>query len=137
MQEDIVQQELAIQDDFAYHYDAIYRSLICYEKRWKKFIADITKYVTPKDDLQVCDLGCGTGTFLPLLEETGFRNLVGVDLSRNMVRQARKKTKYTNFTVRPMKDTQLLPESFDGVTIFGSIHHTPNKSAVFHEANRI
>ena len=38
----------------------------------------------------VIDVGCGTGKYTKLLEMAGIRNLVGVDISQNELKIARK-----------------------------------------------
>lgn len=54
-----------------------------YRQRWGRFL--------PEDkDAPILDVGCGGGEFLYFLQQEGFTNLYGIDVSREQVEAARK-----------------------------------------------
>nr|VFK40413.1 MAG: Methyltransferase domain-containing protein [Candidatus Kentron sp. TC]VFK41890.1 MAG: Methyltransferase domain-containing protein [Candidatus Kentron sp. TC]VFK57660.1 MAG: Methyltransferase domain-containing protein [Candidatus Kentron sp. TC] len=55
---------------------------------------DILKRYAPSKDARLLDVGAGTGLFGQLLYGSGYRNLVGMDVSEGMLIEARKKDVY-------------------------------------------
>jgi len=81
---------MKIFQDYARFYDSLYknkdyRNEACYlEKLFKKYSSKKTK--------TVLDLGCGTGSHALILAKKGYK-ITGVDLSKKMLKIARKKAK--------------------------------------------
>jgi SAM-dependent methyltransferase len=119
------------QNDFIYRklqanlYDANYS-----EKDYTLESNFILKTVTNNSDrdiseLNILDVGCGTGTHLSLLSGK-FANLVGVDSSPDMISLARQKfnrlknTKFLNFNIDELSGN-FIPNYFDVVTLLYSV----------------
>src|SRR3989344_4387966 len=52
-----------------------------------KYIKDVNK------NAKILEVGCGSGRFLELLEKEGYRNIYGIDSSKEMIRIAEGKSK--------------------------------------------
>ncbi len=76
--------------EFAWAYDFI--SALVSGGRWKAWVSEVLPLVQGPD---VLELGIGPGHLLLSLEQKGF-NVVGLDASRQMVRQAKKKLAQNN-----------------------------------------
>lgn len=87
----------------------------------------------------VLDLGCGTGAMLERIsKENPKAFLFGLDLSVNMIREA--KRKYIPNTEFIIGDAENLPyesEKFDVVICNQSFHHYPNPQKAFDEVYRV
>jgi len=88
-------------------------------KRFKSFQFD-----SFNKNSKVLDLFCGTGSGLEALNILGFSNLVGVDLSPDLLKQC--KTKNVELFVGDCRDLKLENNSVDIVTIQGGLHHLPS-----------
>jgi len=72
--------------DFGYNYENE-----PYVKGTEKEVDFIEKEIEFNKDLNILDVGCGTGRHLLELARRGYKNLVGVDLSASMLKRARQK----------------------------------------------
>ena len=82
------------------------------------------------DDARVLDAGCGGGVPVArFLAERGFR-VVGVDLSRNMIRLAKENVPQAEFIKKDMTQLDFDEDSFDGLTAFYSVIHVPREKHV-------
>lgn len=78
----------------------------------------------------ICDLGCGPGQIARYLSERG-ANVCGIDLSPEMIKQARRLNPEISFRPGNMLDlSEIADASFGGVTAFYSIIHVPRESVV-------
>lgn len=72
----------------------------------------------------VLDIGCGTG--IPIAKSLAHSYYVtGVDVSREMIRQARKNVPTAEFICDDVMSVEFEPASFDAVVAFYSIFHIP------------
>ena len=71
---------------------------------------------------RVADLFCGRGSNLAVLEEWGFADVIGVDLSPALLRQYKGKAK---LYVGDCRDLKLPDASRDIVIVQGGLHHLP------------
>jgi ubiquinone/menaquinone biosynthesis C-methylase UbiE len=87
---------------------------------------------------QVIDVGCGTGATTARLAGCGV-DVSGVDLSPNMIAQARRLNPGLSFSVGSMANLALLDGSVGGVCAWYSIVHTPDAhlARVFGEFHRV
>ena len=80
---------------------------------------------------KVLDAGAGTGLVGQALGTMGYQNLVAMDLSEGMLKEARQKNLYTEFHQMVMGETLGFPSgSFDGVISVGvfTLGHAPFSS---------
>ncbi|MGA9773469.1 MAG: class I SAM-dependent methyltransferase [Blastocatellia bacterium] len=77
----------------------------------------------------VCDLGCGPGQIAKYLRERGV-DVCGIDLSSEMVEQARLLNPGIEFAQGNMLSLDLADESLGGITAFYSIIHIPRAEVV-------
>jgi predicted TPR repeat methyltransferase len=76
--------------------------------------ADPKSKAKPVDfsDLKILDLGCGTGLVGQALYDKGFTNIVGMDISHNMMAIAAEKNIYKEFVEIDLVDAANLDEKF-------------------------
>lgn len=73
-------------------------------------------------DLNIVELFCGRGNGLKAWETLGFTNIVGIDLSDELIRQVDPKFKTLTADARELP---LSDESVDVISINGGLHHLP------------
>lgn len=91
-----------------------------------------------KNGKDVLDLGCGSGVQSKQLLEEGL-NVVGMDLSRNMVEEAKKRAPNAAFMVGDIAYVTFAKETFDGIYARASLLHIPKNliQKVLKSLNRI
>ncbi len=78
----------------------------------------------------ICDLGCGSGHIAAYLNGRG-ANVCGIDLSAEMVKQARRLNTEILFRQGNMLDLKEIADaSFGGIAAFYSIIHVPRDSVI-------
>lgn len=76
---------------------------------------------------QVLEIGCGPGTFARALAARS-NHVLGIDLSPEMIRVAREKSKHIanlEFQVGDICDWEPDPEEFDCIASIATLHHLP------------
>lgn len=76
-----------------------------------------------------CDLGCGPGQIARYLRERG-ADVCGIDLSREMIEQARRLNPGIEFAQGNMLSLDAASETWGGITAFYSIIHIPRAEVV-------
>ena len=76
-----------------------------------------------------CDLGCGPGQIARYLRERGV-DVCGIDLSSEMVEQARRLNPGIEFTQGNMLSLDVADERYGGIAAFYSIIHIPRDEVV-------
>lgn len=86
----------------------------------------------------VCDMGCGPGHIARYLHDAG-ANVCGLDLSAQMVEQARRLSPHIAFRKGNMMALPLESDSLAGITAFYAIVNIPKQSLpkVFREMTRV
>jgi trans-aconitate methyltransferase len=85
-----------------------------------KMAAGVLELLAPKPGEKILDVGCGTGHLTAQIAEAG-AEVLGVDRSAEMIRQA--KEKYPDLHFEVMDATQIVvPESFDAVFSNATLH---------------
>ena len=89
------------------------------------------RYVKPEDGAAVLDAGAGTGLMGDILAPLGYRDLVGNDISTNMLELARKKGAYKDLHQMELgKQLDLPTDAFSAVVATGvfTAGHAPPES---------
>ena len=89
------------------------------------------RYVKPEDGAAVLDAGTGTGLMGDILAPLGYRDLVGNDISNNMLELARKKGAYKDLHQMELgKQLDLPTDAFSAVVATGvfAAGHAPPES---------
>ena len=81
------------------------------------------------------EVGCGTGHWLTLLGECGFR--CGLDYSAGMLSKARQKDRYLRLVQGTAMQLPFDSNIFDLVFCINAIHHFPDPAVFIQEAHRI
>lgn len=122
-------------DRHAYKWDQLYHSET--DDKLKKLLNSFRL----RKGSQVLDLGCGTGILFPhILKAVGRKGrLYGVDLSEQMLFEARRKYPHENiFLIRALAENlPFLPESVDYVIAFASFPHFESKARAIKEISRV
>lgn len=82
--------------------------------------------VKEKKGKVVLDLGCGSGVQTKMLLDEGLE-VLGLDISRNMIEQAKKKAPKAKYIVGDMTKLTFRANSFDGVWARASLLHIPKQ----------
>jgi len=102
---------------------------------WKSVLSDVFK-----DRMRILDVGCGTGFMSMILSELG-HDVVGLDISKGMVRVAIEKTKRKNVKIDfKLGDAENLPfrdNTFDAVVSRHLIWTLPNPKKAISEFARV
>lgn len=87
---------------------------------------------------RVADIGCGTGAATAILRNYG-TDVSGIDLSPNMIGEARRLHPDIDFAVGSMTDLDLPDASLGGVCAWYSVIHIPDEQlpSVFSEFKRV
>lgn len=86
---------------------------------------------------RVLDMACGTGRIGAWCMEQGAAQVVGVDLSPDMLSRARTRGCYAEVRQASLTDTGLAAGDFDGVITSMALCHVEQLSDVFQEARRL
>lgn len=108
----------------AEHYDKVYH-YINYDKQ-AEFFAKLIKIYNKSKNKNVLDVACGTGTHANLLQKIGF-SVTGLDISKEMLREAKKKNPKVNFVLGDMKNPKLKERFGTIICFFNSILYNKNK----------
>jgi SAM-dependent methyltransferase len=86
----------------------------------------------------IADVGCGTGAASRILADLGL-DVLGVDLSPNMIAEARRLNPGLRFQIGSMTNLGFDDSHFDGVCAWYSVIHVPDESLpqVFSEFYRV
>jgi SAM-dependent methyltransferase len=86
----------------------------------------------------VADVGCGTGATSRMLADFGL-DVVGIDLSANMIAEARRCNPDLSFQIGSMTDLAFDDSHFQGLCAWYSVIHIPDEllSHVFSEFRRV
>lgn len=75
---------------------------------------------------RILDVGCGPGKDSHYIASKGFE-VVGVDLSEEMIKIAKKNFPRIDFRIMDMRELSFEPNSFDGIFVAFSFIHLPKK----------
>ena len=103
----------------------------------ERFYRNLIGSVHTGDNYSVLDVGCGTGTVLCRLASKSKINGFGIDVSSQMLNEARKKCPEMTFQLGDSASLPFADGSFDVVTACMAYHHFPNQKAFRQEAFRV
>lgn len=107
-----------------------------------KFVANFVAKIAKKEnmsvaDAKVIDFACGSGLIGKYLGETGFKNIVGLDVSPNMLEVASNKCAYSELHEHELGEPEEFPiqfkNKFDFVTCAGLINNNHMDYLLFEE----
>ncbi len=81
-----------------------------------------------KDGGKVLDAGCGPGRHSAMLLANGYK-VTGIDFSRSMINEARKRVPEGNFMLMDMTRLKFPKNSFDGIWCFAALLHVEKGKA--------
>lgn len=88
-------------------------------------VAKVTRYLGPPHEFDCLDLGCSSG-IAELFLDNYFRNIVAVDINRNLLNQTQKlKLKGTTLLCTNAMNLPFKENSFDVTIAFSLLHHLP------------
>ena len=87
-------------------------------------IAQLLNEHLPDKDARILDIGCGTGLTCTFLHQQGYRSLVGIDLSPDMVRVAQDRGIYQQVMVGDLNlPLEIADASYDAAISSGTFTH--------------
>jgi ubiquinone/menaquinone biosynthesis C-methylase UbiE len=116
-----------------------------YDRRWKNYITDTLTFFKTwanlSPDAAILDVACGTGELERLLApENPHQQIVGVDLSEQMLIQARQKLRafpQVQFQQATVRSLPFPDRSFDVVISANSFHYFDDPLASLQEMQRV
>jgi ubiquinone/menaquinone biosynthesis C-methylase UbiE len=99
----------------------------------------IKSAITNLNGKTILDIGCGTGQFAMYCIENGASKVLGIDISRNMIDQAKKENKHEkiDYICTPIEDLKLQNQTFDIIISSLAIHYIKNYSALIKKVSRL
>lgn len=86
---------------------------------------------------KILSIGCGSGVETPWFFEQGAAKVVGVDISEELIKIAKKKFPTTEFKVMDMTKLDFPDESFDVIYSSLAVHYLPDWGSLLMGAKRI
>jgi cyclopropane fatty-acyl-phospholipid synthase-like methyltransferase len=86
----------------------------------------VDQYIQPEDGARILDIGCGPGTLVPYLPQSGY---LGFDLSSEYIEVARRRFPKARFVCERVSRFSVSQQSFDVVIAIGIIHHLDDAEA--------
>jgi ubiquinone/menaquinone biosynthesis C-methylase UbiE len=108
-----------------------------YQLLKKRFIRNKINIKNFKNKTAI-DLGCGNGRYTFALKKLGFKKVVGIDISKkNIYNAKKKKIKNVSFFNGNILKLNFIKEKFDFIFSYGVFHHTPSISKCFKEMHKV
>lgn len=101
------------------------------------FARTLIKEANLNKDSKVLEVGSGTGNYCRLINDLSGAEIVGVDSSKEMIKEARKISKKLLFKFGNALNLPFQANSFDFIFYFDTIHHIKNISKSLDEAFRV
>lgn len=107
-----------------------------------KYVANYVARYTKRNkwipkDVDIIDFGCGTGLVGKYLNDQGFKKIIGLDISPNMLEECSNKGVYQELFEQALGDAEEFPDQFknrfDFVTCAGLINNNHMDYLLFEE----
>ena len=99
-------------------------------------VEKLVKLLSIDKNSSIVDLGCGTGNYSIAISKTS-KNIVGIDKSIGMIRQALAKSPTIQFINGSIMYLPFNSETFDSAIAIQVLHHTSNKEQFLRETYRV
>lgn len=121
------------EDLFDPFYTGVYDDLLYNETKNYYEINQIMKLTNMSDKSVVLDIGCGTGHHVSLLKKEGVPNVIGIDRSLSMIKQAQENDPNCKFEhMDALKAMSYKPNSFsDILCLYFTIYYIKDKMTFF------
>ncbi len=96
----------------------------------------VLKFLGNVNGNQILDAGCGNGNYARLLEKAGAK-VIGIDVTEEFLRIARKQCKKCQFVNMDFERTTFKNDYFDAIIAIYSIVHKKDLLSVFREFHRV
>lgn len=127
-----------LKDSKAYYEDNDYYELFSIAEDWKNKVADYLKELSI--DKVVLDAGCGTGKFLPIIENVAYK-YIGIDLSNEQLIKAKDKSKrnslFINSSLEKIKLDNNSVDLIISTWVLGTITDIEERNRCLDELKRI
>ena len=100
----------------------------------KHFRYDYAMFDLPKD-AKMLEIGCGFGDRMEILQNMGYKNILGIDIDEYMIEQA--KEKKLNVALGSIENTGLESAQFDVVLVENVFHHIELYEQALDELHRV
>jgi len=110
-----------------------------YSEEQEAKITTIKQNLSPKDNSAILDLGCGTGLLMKHFADQT-KLYIGVDISRELLKHAKKKANPFPNTTLILADADNLPfpdQTFDTVFAITLLQNVPQPNTTLTEINRV
>ncbi len=104
----------------------IYRRLIIHQLDFFNLVKD--------KKIKILDVGCGFGYFLNFFYKKKYKNLIGIDPDKNLLKLIPKKIKTYSYYANK---TKFKDNSFDVIFIYMVLHHLKNDKEYYETINEI
>jgi len=128
-QEKIQKHYDEVADRYDHHYDRSRGR--CYHTHISRHVMDL---IPVKGDL--LDIGCGTGLFIEKYLSEG-STATGIDISKGMVRQARRRCAGSDFIIGTGERLPFSDESFDAISSILAFSYLKDPKGMLNEAYRV
>ena len=131
--ENLEQKNREFFDKIAQYYDKrIFKNLLLNP------VKNALEFVNIKENSKILDAGCGTGNLLMLLsnKNKGLK-LYGIDISKEMIKVARKKLKNAKIKLEAVERLNFKKDYFDYIFSIDAFHHYYNYDLVMKNFYRI
>jgi SAM-dependent methyltransferase len=102
----------------------------------RDMIFKLLRKMNINSNYKILDLGCASGFLIEFLEKKGFKNISGIDISKEAIKKCRDKGLTNTFTLDCV-DTKFKDREFDILIASDVLEHIENDDIALREWNRI
>lgn len=104
---------------------------------WLRILASFSRFIEPRTDGFLLDIGCGPGAFVDIVRRTFGTTSTGIDINPAMLAQSKKTYANSYFLAADAHDLPFDDAVFDYVTAANVLYLLDNYERVLKEARRI